>query len=157
MPKHIETSGSATMMKKVITNHINGGGVIENNASNLGSSPPSINVYPEIKVCEFQGYPQGTQLGLVITSDDYSHDIIKVAEGSPAHRVGLAEGDVIIAINEINIEGSPNAIELLNDFDEFNRPLRILAASRYALEWSKLLRIKITEKDWPNIKKNTTR
>jgi len=48
------------------------------------------NNYPEIKICEFFGYPEGTQLGLVVTSDDYSHDVLKVAEDSPSsvgHRV----------------------------------------------------------------------
>lgn len=155
VPKHIETMSTTSISsKKVITNHLNQ--PYEQLPGVASTSPPSINVYPEIKVCEFQGYPHGTQLGLVITSDEYSHDIIKVAEGSPAQRAGLAEGDVIIAINDVNIEGAPNGIDLLNDFDD-TRSLRVLVASRYALEWSKLLRIKITERDWPNIKKNITR
>lgn len=44
----------------------------------------------------------------------------------------------------------------MNDFSE-TKALRVLAASRYAFEWSKLLGIKITEKDWPNIKKFSTK
>ena len=116
----------------------------------------NVNVYPEIKVCEFLGYPTGTQLGVVVTSDDYSHDVIKVAEESPAHKAGLCKGDIIIAVNEQSVEGNPAAIELLNEFSE-SRPLKVVAASRYAYEWSKLLRIRITEKDWPNIKKYSTR
>jgi C-terminal processing protease CtpA/Prc len=114
--------------------------------------PPSINVYPEIKVCEFLGYPAGTQLGVVVTSDNESHDIVKVALDSPAHKAGLAAGDVIIAVNDVNIEGDSSSIELLNDFSE-HKPLKVLVASRYTHEWSKLLRIKIIEKDWPNIKR----
>jgi C-terminal processing protease CtpA/Prc len=117
---------------------------------------PSINAYPEIKICEFFGYPSGTQLGLVVTSDEYSHDVVKVADESPASRAGIMRGDVIIAVNDINVEGNPNSIELLNEFNEF-RPLKILLASRYAYEWSKLLNIRIVEKDWPNIKKFSTR
>lgn len=117
---------------------------------------PSINVYPEIKICEFIGYPAKTQLGLVITSDDYSHDVVKVNDESPAQRAGLAKGDVILAVNGQSVENSPSSIELLNDFNE-TKPLKVLAASRYAYEWSKLLKIKINEKDWPNIKKFVTR
>lgn len=56
----------------------------------------------------------------------------------------------------MNVEGQPSSIELLNDFDEL-RPLKIVAASRYAYEWSKLLKIRINERDWPNIKKTSTR
>lgn len=52
----------------------------------------SINHYPDVKVCEFIGYPRGTQLGLVVTSDDYSHDVVKVAEGSPADQCGIVKG-----------------------------------------------------------------
>lgn len=66
------------------------------------------------------------------------------------------KGDVIIAVNDINIEGQPSSIELLNEFDE-SQPLKILVASRYAYEWSKLLKIRIAERDWPNIKKTSTR
>jgi C-terminal processing protease CtpA/Prc len=146
IPKHND--------RKIITNHL----VMNQFANEILTQlppPPSINVYPEIKICEFLGYPKGTQLGLVITSDEYSHDIIKVADGSPAQKAGLQEGDCIVSINDIQIEGNPSAIDLLNDFDEFNA-LKILVASRYALEWSKLLRIKITERDWPNVKKFIT-
>ncbi|RNA30800.1 Na(+) H(+) exchange regulatory cofactor NHE-RF1 [Brachionus plicatilis] len=125
-------------------------------ATSLSSAKPSINVYPEIKVCEFVGYEPKTQLGLVITSDDYSHDVVKVNDDSPAQRAGLCKGDVILAVNGQSVENKPNAIELLNEFSE-TKPLRVLAASRYAYEWSKLLKIKITEKDWPNIKKFVTR
>ena len=117
---------------------------------------PSMNAYPEIKVCEFIGYPGGSQLGLVVTSDEYSHDIVRVIEESPAAKAGLLKGDVIICVNGHNVEGSPTGIELLNDFDEA-KPLRVLAASRYAYEWSKLLRVRIVERDWPNIKKCTTK
>lgn len=117
---------------------------------------PSINAYPEIKVCEFLGYPAGTQLGLVVTSDEYSHDVIKVSEDSPAGKAGLLQGDVIISVNEQSVEGNPGLIEMLNDFSEM-KPLKVLAASRYAYEWSKLLRIRIAEKDWPNIKKCSTK
>ena len=117
---------------------------------------PSINAYPEIKVCEFLGYPAGTQLGIVVTSDEYSHDVIKVSEDSPAGKAGLSQGDVIIAVNEQSVEGHPGLIEMLNDFSE-SKPLKVLAASRYAYEWSKLLRIRIAEKDWPNIKKCSTK
>ena len=117
---------------------------------------PSMNAYPEIKVCEFIGYPGGSQLGLVVTSDEYSHDIVRVIEESPAAKAGLLKGDVIISVNGHSVEGSPSAIELLNDFNE-TRPLRVLAASRYAYEWSKLLRVRIAERDWPNVKKCTTK
>lgn len=120
------------------------------------SELPSINAYPEIKVCEFLGYPNGTQLGLVVTSDEYSHDVIKVADDSPAQKAGLLQGDVIIAVNDRSVEGDPTLIEILGDFSE-SKPLKVLAASRYAYEWSKLLRIRMTEKDWPNIKKFSTR
>ena len=44
----------------------------------------------------------------------------------------------------------------MNNFSE-TRPLKVLAASRYAYEWSKLLRIRITERDWPNVKKCSTK
>ena len=121
-----------------------------------GNKPPSINVYPEIKVCEFIGYPAKTQLGLVITSDDYSHDVVKVNDDSPAQRAGLAKGDVILAVNGQTVENNPSSIELMNDFSE-TKPLRVVVASRYAYEWSKLLKININEKDWPNIKKCSTR
>lgn len=66
---------------------------------------PAKSAYPEIKVCEFLGYPAGTQLGLVVTSDEYSHDVIKVTEDSPAAKAGIAQGDVIIAVNEHSVEG----------------------------------------------------
>jgi C-terminal processing protease CtpA/Prc len=125
-------------------------------SSNSYQPPPSINVYPEIKVCEFLGYPVGTQLGLVVTSDNESHDIVKVAVDSPAHKAGLVAGDVIIAVNDVNIEGDSSSIELLNDFSE-SKPLKVLVATRYTHEWSKLLRIKIIEKDWPNIKRFCTK
>lgn len=59
----------------------------------LPAGPRSINSYPEIKVCEFIGYPRGTQLGLVVTSDEYSHDIVKVADDSPAARCGIVKGN----------------------------------------------------------------
>jgi C-terminal processing protease CtpA/Prc len=59
-------------------------------------------------------------------------------------------------VNDLSVEGNPSSIELLNDFNE-NRPLKVVVASRYAYEWSKLLRIRINEKDWPNIKKYSTR
>lgn len=124
--------------------------------SNLVSDLPSINAYPEIKVCEFLGYPLGTQLGLVVTSDEYSHDVIKVNDDSPAQKAGLQQGDVIISVNDQTVEGNPTLIEMLNDFSE-TKPLKVLAASRYAYEWSKLLRIRIAEKDWPNIKKCSTK
>ncbi|CAF0919903.1 unnamed protein product, partial [Brachionus calyciflorus] len=126
------------------------------NEDKITKNTPSINVYPEIKICEFIGYPKKTQLGLVITSDDYSHDVIKVTEDSPAFKAGLAKGDVILSVNDQSVENNPNSIELLNDFSE-TKPLKVLAASRYAYEWSKLLKIKINEKDWPNIKKFVTR
>ena len=64
----------------------------------------NVNVYPEIKVCEFLGYPKGTQLGLVVTSDDYSHDVIKVADESPACLAGICKGDIIIAVNGQTVE-----------------------------------------------------
>ncbi len=124
-------------------------------ATGVNTDLPSINAYPEIKICEFLGYPRGSQLGLVVTSDEYSHDVIKVSEDSPAHRAGLAQGDVIIAVNDRSVEANPSLIEILGDFDE-QRPLKVLAASRYAYEWSKLLRVRITEKDWPNKKKCST-
>ena len=124
--------------------------------STTNQPQPSINVYPEIKVCEFLGYPAGTQLGLVVTSDNESHDIVKVAIDSPAHKAGLEAGDVIIAIDDVNIEGDSSSIEFLNNFSE-SKPLKVLAASRYTHEWSKLLRIKIVEKDWPNIKRYSTK
>ncbi len=92
--------------------------------------PPSLNVYPEIKVCEFVGYPRGTQLGLVVTSDNESHDVVKVAADSPAFKAGIAPGDVIVAVNDVHIEGDSGLIELLNEFSE-TRPLKVLAASRY--------------------------
>lgn len=66
---------------------------------------PANSAYPEIKVCEFLGYPAGTQLGLVVTSDEYSHDVIKVNEDSPAAKAGIAQGDVIIAVNDHSVEG----------------------------------------------------
>lgn len=44
-------------------------------------------------MCEFIGYPRGTQLGLVVTSDEYSHDIVKVADDSPAARCGIVKGN----------------------------------------------------------------
>ena len=69
------------------------------------SELPASNAYPEIKICEFLGYPAGTQLGLVVTSDEYSHDVIKVHEDSPAQKAGLAQGDVIIAVNDHSVEG----------------------------------------------------
>ncbi len=125
------------------------------NIAGSNSDIPSINSYPEIKVCEFIGYPKGSQLGLIVTSDEYSHDVIKVGDDSPAYKAGLIQGDVIIAVNDRSVEGNPTLIEILSDFDE-NRPLKVLAASRYAYEWSKLLRICITEKDWPNKKKCST-
>ena len=62
------------------------------------------------------GYPAGTQLGLVVTSDNESHDIVKVAIDSPAHKAGLEAGDVIIAIDDVNIEGDSSSIEFLNNF-----------------------------------------
>lgn len=117
---------------------------------------PSLNAYPEIKLCEFHGYPTGTQLGLVVTSDEYSHDVVKVADDSPAHKAGILKGDLILAVNDQSVEGSAKSIEQLNDFSE-SRPLKVLAASRYAYEWSKLLRVRITEKDWPNIKRTHTK
>lgn len=120
------------------------------------SASKNKNNYPEIKVCEFIGYPKGTQLGLVVTSDECSHDIVKVADNSPAAKCGIVKDDVIIAVNDVNVEGNPSSIELLNDFGE-HKPLKILVASKFAYEWSKLLQIKIAEKDWPNIKKTTNR
>jgi len=117
---------------------------------------PNLNAYPEVKLCEFYGYPAGTQLGLVVTSDEYSHDVVKVADDSPAHKANIAKGDVILAVNDQIVEGSARSIEQLNDFNE-NKPLKVLVASRYAYEWSKLLQKRITEKDWPNIKRIHTR
>jgi membrane-associated protease RseP (regulator of RpoE activity) len=117
---------------------------------------PSLNAYPEIKLCEFFGYPTGTQLGLVVTSDEYSHDVVKVADDSPAYKAGIMKGDVILAVNDQHVEGSAKSIEQLNDFSE-TRPLKVLVASRYAYEWSKLLQKKITEKDWPNIRRIHTK
>lgn len=66
---------------------------IPQNNNIVPTTPPqNINHYPDVKVCEFIGYPRGTQLGLVVTSDDYSHDIVKVAEGSPADQCGIVKG-----------------------------------------------------------------
>lgn len=131
--------------------------IAESNAVQPPSTDlPSLNAYPEIKLCEFVGYPTGTQLGLVVTSDEYSHDVVKVAEDSPAQKVGIIKGDVILAVNDQSVEGSAKSIEQLNDFSE-TRPLKVLVASRYAYEWSKLLRIRINEKDWPNIKRIHTK
>lgn len=59
-------------------------------------------------------------------------------------------------LNFILCLGDPTLIAILNEFNE-TRPLKVLAASRYAYEWSKLLRIRITERDWPNIKKCSTK
>lgn len=64
----------------------------QNNNIVATTPPQNINHYPDVKVCEFIGYPRGTQLGLVVTSDDYSHDIVKVAEGSPADQCGIVKG-----------------------------------------------------------------
>jgi C-terminal processing protease CtpA/Prc len=152
-----QPSSSNTISNGTMTNGANNQS-INLNTGTLPSTKhaPSINVYPEIKVCEFLGYPRGTQLGLVVTSDDYSHDVVKVAENSPAHKAGLEKGDIVLAVNDVNVEGNPALIELLNEFDE-NRPLKVLVASRYAYEWSKLLKIRISEKDWPNLKKFSTK
>jgi C-terminal processing protease CtpA/Prc len=125
------------------------------NSPPLHTLPVAASIYPEIRVCEFVGYPRGTQLGLVITSDDYSHDIVKVADDGPAHKAGLCKGDVILTVNEVNVEGDLTAIENLNDFSEI-KPLRVVVASRYAYEWSKLLRIRISDRDWPNIRRIRT-
>ena len=92
----------------------------------------------------------------MVTSDAESHDVVKVADDSPAERAGLRAGDVLVAINGVDVQGDQSAIDLLNQFSE-TRALRILAASRYTLEWSKLLRIKVVERDWPNVKKFTTK
>ena len=91
-----------------------------------------------------------------MTSDEYSHDVVKVADDSPAHKANIAKGDVILAVNDQIVEGSARSIEQLNDFNE-SKPLKVLVASRYAYEWSKLLQKRITEKDWPNIKRIHTR
>jgi hypothetical protein len=92
------TAGIVTVVNNNLSNSISNKSLSNKRIDLVGSNSTTnlrnINNYPEIKVCEFIGYPKGTQLGLVVTSDDYSHDVVKVAEESPAARVGIVKGSV---------------------------------------------------------------